>query len=376
MKVFLFLPLVLCLSCSSINNYLSKGKSYLGEPDKEQDPFYMAWTKNLDPIYNTGNLPIGTGSPFIYEDYVFMGDLSGNMNAYELETGRVIWSHKESEAINSMAQNFEDNIIYGTMSGRLYSRHFLTGELSYAIDMGSPIESRPVLYAGRLYIHLRNHKIVALDAKSGKIIWGYKRSVPFTTTLHRSSTVLPLGNKLIVGFADGNLVALSRDEGVIIWEQKISAGIKFVDVDATPVFFNGFIVAGAANDKLRFIDPANGLIKKTIDIVIGHAPVIDEEELIVGSIYGEIYRVDKNGKITKRAKLTSSGISSIVKWKKGYAVATMGSDLFYLNSDFSKNSHFDLGHDQSAIFGFLQSNNEYLATYSSRNRLYIFKNHK
>jgi outer membrane protein assembly factor BamB len=378
LKIILLIAALAFVSCSSfkksIDDGVSKTLNLLDTPDKTEQPFYMAWNKNLDPIYNTGNLPIGTGSPFIYEDHLYMGNLSGEMNAYDLETGKVVWSHKESEAINSMAQNFKDTIIYGTMSGRLYSRNFLTGELAYAIDMGSPIESRPVLSQGRLYIHLRNHKIVSLDAQTGKIIWGYKRSVPFTTTLHRSSTVLPLGKKLIVGFADGNLIALSRDEGVVLWEQKISNGLKFVDVDAAPIYFNGFIVAGAANDKLRFIDPKNGVIKRTIDIVIGHAPIIHNKELIVGSIYGAIYSVDKSGKISKRNKISDFGISSIVPWRNGFAVSTMGEDIFHIDSDLEKTSVFKLGHDQSAIFGFLQQNGDYLATYSSRNRLYVFKN--
>jgi outer membrane protein assembly factor BamB len=242
--------------------------------------------------------------------------------------------------------------------------------------MGSPIESRPVLSDGRLYIHLRNHKIVALDAKTGKIIWGYKRSIPFTTTLQRSSTVLSLGNKLIVGFADGNLIALTRDEGVVVWEQKISNGLKFVDVDAAPIYFNGFVVAGAANDKLRFIDPSNGIIKRTIDVVIGHAPIIINDELIVGSIYGELYKIDKDGKIIQRNKLSDLGISSVVPWCNGFAVSTMGEDLFHVTASLKKNATFNLGHEQSAIFGFLQQNQQYLATYSSRNRLYVFKNTK
>jgi outer membrane protein assembly factor BamB len=384
LKIILFVILLASFSCSSlkdsvkssIQKTVNKTLDHLDAPIKKDRPFYMAWSKNLDPIYNTGNLPVGTGSPFIHEDHLYMGTLSGEMNAYDLETGKIVWSHKESEAINTMAHSFEDTVIYGTMSGRLYARHFLTGDLSYAIDMGSPIESRPVLSKGRLYIHLRNHKIVALDAKTGKIIWGYKRSVPFTTTLNRSSTVLPLGNKLIVGFADGNLIALTRDEGVVVWEQKISNGLKFVDVDASPIYFNGFIVAGAANDKLRFIDPKNGIIKRTIDIVIGHAPIIIKDELVVGSIHGSIYKIDKNGKVVQRNKITKFGISSIVSWRNGYAVSTMGGDLYHVTRDFKRNSIFKLGHDQSAIFGFLQQNKDYLATYSSRNRLYVFKNVK
>lgn len=360
-------------SCSSIFKLKGKLRSELDTPTKERNPFYAVWIKNLDPSYSSGNLPIGTGSPFMHEDHLYMGDLSGYMRAYDIEKGVLVWEKKESEAINAKASNFEDSIIYGTMSGRLYSRNYLTGKLDYAIDLGSPIESEPVESDGRLYIHLRNHKIISLDAKTGKIIWGYKRSVPFTTTLQRVSKVYPYKNKLLVGFADGNILALSKEEGIVFWEQKISSGLKFVDVDASPIAFNNYIVAGSANDKLKFIDPENGIIKKTIGVIAGHTPVITNSELVVGSIYGDIYRVNSDGVIKKKVKLSKDGISSVVKWGNGFAVSTVGDKLFYVNDELDIRGEFSLGHSQSAVFGFLQVKDGYLATYSSRNRLYVFK---
>ncbi len=385
MKLILIsLSFVLAFSCSSINSVkksveksTKKITTKLEKPIRAVNPFYVAWNKNLDPLYNSGNLPIGTGSPFIYEDHLYIGDLSGNMHAYDLETGVTAWEFEESEAINTMATNFKDNIIYGTMSGRMFSRHYLTGKLNYAIDLGAPIESEPVVYNGRLYIHLRNHKIVSLDAQTGKIIWGYKRSVPFTTTLNRASKVLPFGSKLIVGFADGNVVALSIAEGVVLWEQKISEGLKFVDVDAPVMYFNKELVAGSANGTLKFLNPKNGIINKSVNIKVGHTPLVVGDELIVGSVYGTLYRVSKHGKILQKKDLSKNGISSVVKWKNGFAVATMGQELHYIDSmDFGVNATFKLGYDQSAVFGFLQENKDYLATYSARNRLYVFKNIK
>jgi outer membrane protein assembly factor BamB len=374
LKLFLTLLLTTLVGCSSIDK-IKNVKSPFDTQKRELSDFIVRWSKNLDPVYNTGNLPIGSSSPMIHEDILYMGNLSGEMTAYDLENGVELWKAQQATSINAKATIFGDNVIYGTMSGRLVSRHYLTGALNYAIDLGAPIESEIVTSGGRMYVHLRNHKIVAMDASTGKVFWGYKRSVPFVTTLQRVSKVLPFKDKLVVGFADGNLVALSRDEGIILWSQKVSAGVKFVDVDASPVYFNGFIVSGSANDKLRFINPSNGVIVKTINIVIGHSPIRVGEELIVGSVYGEIGRIDKNGKLIYKRKLVDSGISSIVPWKDGYAVATMGGQIHQVNKkSFETKEIFELGYAQSAVFGFLQRSGEYLSVYSSRNRLYVFKN--
>lgn len=376
MKLSLLLCLFVFASCSSIQK-IKEIKNPFDKIERKLPSFMVKWSKNLDPSYSSGNLPIGTGSPFIHEGILYMGDLEGNFNAYDLETGTLLWSTKDDDSINSQAVVFADSIVYGTMSGRLYSRHYLTGKLNYAIDLGSSIESAPVVTGGRMYVHLRNHKLVALDATTGKVFWGYRRSVPFTTTLQRVSKVLPFKNKLIIGFADGNIVALSREEGVEIWAQKISSGVKFIDVDATPIYFNGFIVAGSANDKLRFINPDNGLIVKTIEVVAAHAPLHFRDQLIVGTVYGEIARIDKNGKLIYKKKISNKGISSVAPWKEGFAVATMDGKIHYIQGmNFEKMDTFDLGYDQSAVFGYLEYSGDYLAVYSSRNRLYVFKDVK
>lgn len=346
----------------------------LDKIERQKQHFKVKWSKNLDPVYNTGNLPIGTGSPLIYEDLLFQGNLSSEMTAYDLETGAVVWRTKEDQAINSKAAYYNEHVFYGSMSGRLYSRNYLTGKLKFAIDLGESIESEIVISQGRMYAHLRNHKIVAMDASTGKVFWSYRRSVPYTTTLQRVSKVLPYKNKLIVGFADGNIVCLSRDEGVVIWEQKISEGVKFVDVDTDPVYFNGYIVASAAQGKMRFINPDTGLINKTIDLTASHAPLKYNDELVVGTVFGEVARVDKNGKIIIKRKISKAGISSLVAWKNSFTVATMSGEMMQLDfRDLKVGQQYHLGSDQSAVFGFLQQNEQVLALYSSRNRLYVFK---
>ena len=367
------LVLLLTVSCAQIGK-VTKNLP-LDKIEREQSHFTVRWAKNLDPIYNAGNLPIGTASPFIYEDLLFQGNLSGEMVAYDLDRGTVVWKQNEGIPINSKASIYKENILYGTMSGRIYSRHYLTGKLNYGIDLGEPLESELVVSKGRMYAHLRNHKIVAIDASTGKVFWGYRRSVPFTTTLQRVSKVLPYKNKLIVGFADGHLVALTREEGVVAWEQKITEGLKFVDVDTDPVYFNGFIVASSAVGKMRFINPDNGLIVKTVDLTAAHAPIKMNNELVVGTVFGEVARINKDGKVIIKRKVSKAGISSVVPWKGGLAVASMSGKVMQLESKNLKLvEEYELGSDQSAVFGFLQQSNDYLAIYSSRNRLYVFKN--
>jgi len=369
MTKLLFSLLVLSfISCSKLPTIA------LEKAQMKRNPLQIAWVKNLDPVYNTGNFPIGTSSPYIFDDLVYMGDLTGHMRAYDLESGRVVWEANEKHPIQSKVNKLKNNIYYGSKSGRFFARNYLSGKLVYAIDLGAPIESQPIFSKGRAIIHLRNHTIICLDAMTGKVFWRYRRSIPYTTTLQRVSQVMPYGNNLVVGFADGNVVSLSLEEGVLKWEQKISTGVKFIDVDVSPIVFDKYIVVGSASGPMRFLNPRNGVIEKTIEVNQSHTPYIVKDGIYVGGVYGEIYFIDKFAKIKKRKKLSDNGISSIIPYKDGLVVSTMGEEVFYLDLEtFEKKDQFMLGSDQSAVFGDLVSSNGYLAVYSSRNRLYVIK---
>lgn len=368
MKFCLLIFILLsALSCAKLKDKL--------EPYHRKDQYFHArWIKNLDPAHESGNLPIGMGSPLVYEGMVFMPDLSGVISCFDLETGRLLWSHQEAEPLGGRSGIHKDQVIYASYSGRVYSRNFRTGEIKYSIDLKSPIESEPYFYQGRMLIHMRNHQLIALDALTGKILWSYKRAIPFSTTLQRVSIPKVINGKIIIGFADGFIGAFSLEEGVLAWEKKLSYGNKFIDVDVAPIMFGSRLVMSAADGPLSFIDPANGQLLLTQDVVPGHTPLIDNNRLIFGTTSGEIVVIDSQGQIQHKIPVSKSGISAMNKWKGSFVISTYSGQLIQLDvKTLAQKEVFELGSEFSAVFGNLVVSDEYLAVYSSRNRLYLFK---
>lgn len=360
--------------CANLKSVSTKLEGVLDKPDKNRKKFTVAWIKNLDPEYSSGNLPIGTSSPFVHEGILYMGNLSGEMTAYQLSNGRELWSVNENQPLNATANVFNDILVYGSKEGRLFARNYYTGKRVYALDLDAPIESPPIFHGGRMFIHLRDHRIVCLDAATGKVFWSYQRSVPYPTTLQRVSKVLPYKNRIIVGFADGNITALSVEEGIILWEQRISSGVKFIDVDVEPIYFGGYVIAGAAAGEMKFLNPENGTIIRSIPLTLQTKPVRLKNTLLVGTVFGEVALVDESGKILKRRKFLNSGISSLAKWKDGIVATSMSGEILFLDpASLEVKETYNLGHEQSAVFGQVTVSNNYLSLYSSRNRLYVFR---
>lgn len=358
---------VFLTSCSTLSKYGVRGV-------KEKKELLTArWSKNLDTSQDTGNLPIALQSPLIYRGIVFVGDNNGTMMSYSLEDGRQVWSKKESAPYHSQPVGYKENIIYGNAAGRVFSRHYLSGKLNYAVDLDAAVESEPVVFKGRLFVHTRNHKIFALDVETGKILWAYKRSVPYITTLQRVSKPLVYNNRLYAGFADGSLAAFSLEEGVLLWETRVVEGTKFVDVDSSPIIFSGKLVATSLSDSLVVVNPRSGLIERKVPYAASRAPFYENNQLLLGTADGQLVRLDKNFKVLQTSKIAKDSISNIIRWKGRLVVSTVDGHLLVVNDKTLKaeEDHF-LGHKSSAIFGYLSSTSEGLAALSSRNRLYVF----
>lgn len=365
MKYFFLLGLAFFMGCGSYR---------LTAPIKKATFFNNIWSKNLDSQYVSGNLPIGLGAPRIFNDIVYMGSLDGIMTAYDIESGRVLWKENEKTPLNGPVEFFKDHIAYGGLNGRLFVRHYLSGKLKYAIDLAAPVESAPVFHQDHLFIYLRGHQLVHMDAETGKILWVYKRAVPVNTTLQRTSKPLLVGNKVIVGFADGFLGALSMDEGLLLWETKLAENSKFVDIDLNPIVAGGLIISGSPSGELKAVNPDNGAISRTFDLSVMAHPLLRGEQLILGTNDGEIVIMSLNGDILKKVKVSKQAISAVTWWKETLIVASFDGRIQAVDPQtMTVIDHFNLGYDYSAIFSDIVATDDFLALYSSRNRLYLFQ---
>jgi outer membrane protein assembly factor BamB len=342
-------------------------------PEKKTRFFNVLWSKNLDHHYQSGNLPIGLGAPRIFNDIVYMGSLSGKMSAYDLETGRTLWSQNEGTPLGGASEYFNDHVAYGGLSGRLFVRHYLSGELKYAIDLGAPIESAPYYHSGRLIVYLRGHQIAQLDAETGKILWVYKRAVPVTTTLQRTTKPLVLGNKIILGFADGFVGAISFTEGTVIWETKIVDQSKFIDVDLNPILSGGVVVTGSPSGELKAINPDNGAVARSFGLSVLAHPVLKGEQLLLGTNEGEVLLISQNGEILKKVKISDKAVSAVTWWKDSIVAASFDGKIRSIDPlTMNVTGEFAMGYDYSAVFSDIVATDDFMAIYSSRNRLYLF----
>jgi outer membrane protein assembly factor BamB len=373
---FLFSALFIAffVSCAQIDTTLKKLNVSAPEKSQKSSLFFPLWFKNLDPSYQTGNLPIATNWPLVDTGILYVGDNRGYMVAYELENGREIWRQFDGGTYHAAPSIYKDQIIYGTTEGRVVSRHKLNGAIKYVVDVGSGVETPAAIFKGQAFFHLRDHKIVNVDVETGKVLWAYKRSVPYLTTVQRASTPLIFNNKMFVGFADGYFCAFRVEDGVLLWEKKLSEGTKFVDVDLSPVLLGEDILVGSLAGPLHLLNSQTGATIRRFDFIVSRAPHLVADKILLGTTNGEFIILGKDFNQVVSLKVSDLPISSMKEWKNYYVVSTVARTLFLIDKKtFKVSESFDLGHVSSAVFGDMQVGEGKLAFLSSRNRLYVFR---
>ena len=114
---------------------------------------------------------------------------------------------------------------------------------------GNIQEATPLVYNGVMYLPNPSDYIQALDAKSGDLIWEYRRKLPadlgkFMPAYVINRNLAIHGSHIIDTSADDFLFALDAQTGAVAWETKILDYQKGAQQTSGPIVANGKIISG------------------------------------------------------------------------------------------------------------------------------------
>ncbi|HTT06263.1 MAG TPA: PQQ-binding-like beta-propeller repeat protein [Steroidobacteraceae bacterium] len=125
------------------------------------------------------------------------------------------------------------------------------GELQVAWTLALPVsgnEITPLVHDGVMFIESAN-TIEALNAADGSILWQYIRALPARLNNGRNAHQKSLAiyqDELYAPTADGHLVALDVKSGRLIWDAQIIAPGQGVTLSGGPVVAHGKVIIGVS----------------------------------------------------------------------------------------------------------------------------------
>lgn len=92
---------------------------------------------------------------------------------------------------------------------------------SWALPNG-PNESTPLFHDGVLFVHAYGDKVQAIDAATGDLLWQYSRRLPTGVPPTVKRAIALYGNSVYLGTSDVHVVALDAKTGRVVWDTPVA----------------------------------------------------------------------------------------------------------------------------------------------------------
>lgn len=127
----------------------------------------------------------------------------------------------------------------------------LTVAWTWGMDSTGMTEFTPIVHDGVMFLWNYGEKIEALDAKNGNLLWRYQHNMPedyARAVFYRTKRALAIGgNKLIFPTTDMHIVALDVKTGKVVWDVVTDDYRKSNRVyNGGPLVINGKVIMGAS----------------------------------------------------------------------------------------------------------------------------------
>ena len=217
---------------------------------------------------NVGN---GQGSnyteitPSIDGGVIYAASEDGVLVAIEISTGNTLWRTRVEGVITGGVGSGEGLVMIATESAEVIVLDQADGTFKWQQAVSSEVLSAPQTNGDVVVAQTVDDKLVALDFDDGEQRWIYETTQP-ALTLRGSSKPVIAANAVIAGFSNGTLVAVSAEDGVYLWEERVAVPEgeydidRVIDVDGDLLLDGGRILAASYQGNLMAFEVTSGRI--------------------------------------------------------------------------------------------------------------------
>ena len=166
----------------------------------------------------------------------------------------------------------------------------LRPEFSFQTEVRESMETAPIVVDGIMYITTSFNHVYALDAVTGKEFWHYKHKMGAITTFccgPNNRGVAIEGGKVFMGTLDAKIIALDAKTGKLAWETEIADPEKGYSETMSPTVVDGKVLIGTNGGEygirgfVKAFDSASGKLLWTFYTIPekGHEGVWAENDL-------------------------------------------------------------------------------------------------
>ncbi|MFA5804414.1 MAG: PQQ-binding-like beta-propeller repeat protein [Melioribacteraceae bacterium] len=289
---FIFLLLLNCTQPIAFKNMIVGGSGYFmfGKgPERDffqnksiKDSIILKWSAE------TSGSQANT-SVVIYDNILFVGDLSGKLYAFDRTSGKMFGYEKYSGSISitPVVNNLRVFFLLNQLNEKysvLKIFDYLNGNVLLESKISGSVQNEMIKL---------NDGIVVLTDQGEIIKFNFigSREWSVNTKVSTKSSPASNGDLILFGNEKGELIAVSSNIGKIKYRMNISNGIEGdFSIEGDYAYF------GDNNGKLFCVSVNEGRIVWTVDTKskILSTPVMNDDKVFVGNLGGEIFCINKS----------------------------------------------------------------------------------
>ena len=260
----------------------------------------MVWHNHTG---NGTNKAIINFAPALADGTLYTVSQNGTVEAYDAETGRVLWKQTLKAKISSAPTVGDDKVFVNDSKAELVALNASTGAQLYTIALPNKSFAAPAYDNGTVVVKTVDETVAAFNSADGSKLWSYEGNSPNMILQGGSSPVIDDGI-VIFGTNDGQMTLVTLDKGQLLWQRQvvepngISDIARMVDIDANPLISNNVIYVGSYQGDIVAIDKfkAQPIWKHRLSTRSGL--VLSGSSLFVTDSHGRIWAFDiASGKV-------------------------------------------------------------------------------
>lgn len=181
----------------------------------------------------------------------------------------------------------EGGVVYAATSYRqIAALEAGSGRVIWKADLDTPARGAPVAGKGHVFVVSQSNDVYALNQSDGTVAWSYS-GIEETGGLLSAANPAISGNRVIVPFSSGEIMAIDIKSGEPAWIDGVSRGFRtlalsgFADVSASPVVTGNTVYATGVAGRTVAVDARNGQRRWEQNLGSVHTPVVSGSALFM-----------------------------------------------------------------------------------------------
>jgi len=341
--------LIVLTGCSSISNTVRDSVTGLfSDKDNAEPPAKLVEFKATLKVNQVWSANVGSDSKSLFVrlqptadgDRIYAAGAKGQVNAYDIKTGKLIWEADTEAKLRGGPGIGDGLVLLGTADAEVIALDRETGKQRWRARASSEVLASPTAGNGMVVVRSIDGRIFGLTSDEGKRLWIFDSSVPVLTLRGTSAPVI-YQDGVVIGLANGKLVALRLKDGALLWEARIAIPSgrseleRIVDIDADPIIADGVVHVATfqGNVATLALENGRGLWNRKMS---SHAGLgADKNNLYVTDDNSEVWALERRSgsSFWKHDKLRARKLTAPVAFGRYVVVGDLEGYVHFLDSD-------------------------------------------